>query len=213
MAAVNDKQATSAAALVFLVLLGVLVAVRAAEDAGTTHLTFFMHDIVSGSSPTAVQVIKGPGGSATAATLGMSFGDTLVMDDPLTETSSPTSAALGRMQGFYLVSAQSGLVLTVCGNLLLTSGDHNGSTIAVLGRDDTGADATLQLDVYLTTSGNATTIDTGAPVSPAGGGSSAGSSSGSKSSSGAGARRAGSGWVRACAVAVVVAVVGSSWGW
>jgi len=236
MAAVNNKQATSAAALVFL---GVLVAVLAAEDAGTTHLTFFMHDIVSGSSPTAVQVIKGPGGSATAATLGMSFGDTLVMDDPLTETSSPTSAALGRMQGFYLVSAQSGLVLTVCGNLLLTSGDHNGSTIAVLGRDDTaadvrelavvggtgkfrmatgyvlwktssakGADATLQLDVYLTTSGNATTIDAGAPVSPAGGGSSAGSSSGSKSSSGAAARAAG-GWV----AVVVAAVVGSSWLW
>ena len=236
MAAVNNKQATSAAALVFL---GVLVAVLAAEDAGTTHLTFFMHDIVSGSDPTRVQVIKGPGSAVTAPALGMSFGDTAVMDDALTETSSPGSAALGRMQGFYLVSAQSGLVLTVCGNLLLTSGDHNGSTIAVLGRDDTGADvrelavvggtgkfrmatgyvlwktssakgadATLQLDVYLTTSGNATTIDAGAPVSPAGGGSSAGSSSGSKSSSGAAARAAG-GWV----AVVVAAVVGSSWLW
>jgi len=234
-AAVKQKQATSVA-LVFL--LAVLVApppaaVVAADGDGTTHLSFFMHDIVSGSDPTRVQVIKGPGSAVTAPALGMSFGDTAVMDDALTETSSPGSAALGRMQGIYMLSSQSGAALMVCANVVLTSGDHNGSTIAVLGRDDTaadvrelavvggtgkyrmangyvlwkttsmkGADATTQLDVYLTT-GNATTID-------AGGG---GGSSGSKSSSGAGARRAGGGWVRACAVAVVVAVVGSSWGW
>ncbi|PAN09210.1 hypothetical protein PAHAL_2G004800 [Panicum hallii] len=241
MAAVK---ATSAAAAVFLLLLPVLVpppaGVLAADDDGTTHLSFFMHDIVSGSNPTAVQVIKGPG-STTAPALGMSFGDTTVVDDALTETSSPTSAALGRMQGFYMLSSQSGPVLMVCANLLLTSGDHNGSTIAVLGRDDTaadvrelavvggtgkfrmasgyvlwktssmkGADATVQLDVYLTT-GNGTTIDAAAPVSPADGSSgSSGSGSGSKASSGA---RTGGGWVRACAVAVVVAVVGSSWVW
>ncbi|RLN35851.1 dirigent protein 1-like [Panicum miliaceum] len=248
MAAV--KQATSAAA-VFLLLLAVLMvappaAVLAADDDGTTHLSFFMHDIVSGSNPTAVQVIKGPGGSTTAApALGMSFGDTMVMDDALTETSSPTSVALGRMQGFYMLSSQSGPVLMVCANLLLTSGDHNGSTVAVLGRDDTaadvrelavvggtgkfrmargyvlwktssmkGADATVQLDVYLTT-GNATTIDAAAPVSPADGSGSSGSgSSGSGSkASGAGATRTGGGWVSARAVAVVVAVVGSSWVW
>ncbi|CAD6227099.1 unnamed protein product [Miscanthus lutarioriparius] len=205
----------------------------AADSNGTTHLSFFMHDITSGSNPTAVKVIKGPGSTLTAPTLGMTFGDTTVIDDPLTATSSPTSAELGRVQGIYMLASQSGAALMVCANLLLTSGAHNGSTLAVMGRDDTGedvreipvvggtgtfrmatgyvlwktpqgingTDATVQLDVYVTTDGN------GGGDSSSGG--SAGSG-GSKSSSGAAtARRMTGGWV----VAVVVAVVGSSWVW
>ena len=112
----------------------------AADSNGTTHLSFFMHDITSGSNPTAVKVIKGPGSTLTAPTLGMTFGDTTVIDDPLTATSSPTSAELGRMQGIYMLASQSGAALMVCANLLLTSGAHNGSTLAVMGRDDTGED-------------------------------------------------------------------------
>ncbi|CAN6209101.1 unnamed protein product [Urochloa humidicola] len=211
----------------------VVLAADAAD--GTTHLSFFMHDIVSGSNPTAVKVIKGPG-STTAPALGMAFGDTTVVDDALTETSSPTSSAVGRMQGIYMLSSQSGAALMVCANLLLTSGDHNGSTIAVLGRDDTaadvrelavvggtgkyrmangyvlwktssmsGADATVKLDVYLTT-GNGTIDEAAAPISPVDGGGGAGagsSSSGTKSSS---AARTSGGWASA---SVVVAVVGS----
>jgi hypothetical protein len=157
----------------------------------------------------------------------MTFGDTTVIDDPVTATSSPTSAELGRMQGIYMLASQSGAALLVCANLLLTSGAHNGSTLAVMGRDDTGqdvreisvvggtgtfrmatgyvlwktpegingTDATVQLDVYVTTDGN--------------GGGSAGSG-GSKSSSGAArSMRMTGGWV----VAAVVAVVGSCWVW
>jgi hypothetical protein len=218
----------------FLVLL-VLVAAPAVLDAadGTTHLHFFMHDIVAGSNPTAVQVIKGPG-ATSAASLGMSFGDTSVIDDPLTETSSQTSSPVGRMQGVYVLSSQSGAVLMVTANILLTAGDYNGSTLAVMGRDDTaadvrelpviggtgkfrmangyvlwkttamnGPDATVELDVYLA-SANGTTIDASAPISPVDG--SPGSGSGSKSSSGA--TRI-TGW----AVGVAAAVVGSWWIW
>ncbi|CAN6222127.1 unnamed protein product [Urochloa humidicola] len=229
-----------------LILLAVFLAISpppacvlAADAAdGTTHLSFFMHDIVSGSNPTAVKVIKGPG-STTAPNLGMAFGDTTVIDDALTDTTSATSSEVGRMQGIYMLSSQSGAALMVCANLLLTSGDHNGSTIAVLGRDDTaadvrelavvggtgkyrlatgyvlwktssmsGADATVKLDVYLTT-GNGTIDEATAPVSPADGGSSGAGSSGTKANSAVG-RTAGGGWVSACVVAVVV---GSLWGW
>jgi hypothetical protein len=213
----------------FLVLL-VLAAVLHAAD-GTTHLHFFMHDIVAGSSPTAVQVIKGPG-AASAASLGMSFGDTSVIDDPLTATSAQGSSPVGRMQGVYVLSSQSGAVLMVTGNILFTSGDYNGSTLAVMGRDDTaadvrelpvvggtgkfrmasgyvlwktaamnGPDATIELDVYLAAA-NGSTIDASAPVSPVDG------SLGSKSSSGA-ARITG-GWVVGVAAAAVVA---SWWVW
>jgi hypothetical protein len=230
-----------AAAVTKAAVVVLLLAVVAAGDDGatTTHLSFFMHDIVSGSNPTAVKVIKGPG-PATAATLGMAFGDTTVVDDALTEASSASSAEVGRAQGIYMLSSQSGAApaLMVCANLLLTTGDHNGSTVAVLGRDDTGADvrelsvvggtgkyrmatgyvlwrtsgmsgadATVKLDVYLTT--GTTTIDAGAPVSPVDGGSSgSGSSSGTKANGAVRTTGAG-GWV----AAVVVAVVGSSWVW
>jgi len=201
----------------------------AADSNGTTHLSFFMHDITSGSNPTAVKVIKGPGSTLTAPTLGMTFGDTTVIDDPLTATSSPTSAELGRMQGIYMLASQSGAALMVCANLLLTSGAHNGSTLAVMGRDDTGEDvreipvvggtgtfrmatgyvlwktssmsgpdATVELDVHVRT---ATATGTGAID---GGGSIT-----TGASSGAAAKWVGAGWVSACVVAVVVAVVGS----
>ncbi|WVZ61472.1 hypothetical protein U9M48_011336 [Paspalum notatum var. saurae] len=237
--------AAAAAASSALILLLLLLAVAAADDASngtTTHLSFFMHDIQSGSDPTAVKVIKGPGAggsTATAPALGMTFGDTTVMDNPVTETASPTSAALGQMQGLYMLSSQTGAALMVCANLVLTSGDHNGSTVAVLGRDDTGqdvrelpvvggtgkyrmatgyvlwqtanmsgADATVKLDVYLTTGGDGATIDANAPVSsPGDGGSGSGSAGGSKSSSGAAPTSRSGGWAWSCAVALLVAAV------
>lgn len=247
---------TAPVLLVFLVAIATSVApspfpiltMAADADNGTTHLSFFMHDITSGASPTAVKVIKGPGAGSTptAPALGMTFGDTTVIDDPLTEEASPASAALGRMQGFYMLASQTGAALMVCANLLLTSGAHNGSTLAVLGRDDTGqdvreipvvggtgtfrmatgyvlwktpdgingTDATVQLDVYVTTDGNGTTDAgdaDGGGGSPSAGSGSSGSSGGSKSTSGAESsrRRMTGGWV----VAVVVAVVGSFWVW
>ncbi|CAL5077451.1 unnamed protein product [Urochloa decumbens] len=224
-----------AAAVALLVLFlfsaapptAVVLAADGGAGGSTTHLHFFMHDILTGSSATAVQVTKGP--VASAAIPGVAFGDTFVIDDALTETSSPSSAAVGRAQGFYMMTSQaSGATLTVCANFLLTSGDYNGSTIAVMGPDDiakdvrelavvggtgrfrmasgyvlwktaslNGADATIELDVYVTTgggSGGAATIDSSTPVSPIGGGSSA-------------AVRPVGGWVNSYIVALLVALV------
>ena len=226
--------ATSTAPVLLLLSMSAVLTL-AADSNGTTHLSFFMHDITSGSNPTAVKVIKGPGSTLTAPTLGMTFGDTTVIDDPLTATSSPTSAELGRMQGIYMLASQSGAALMVCANLLLTSGAHNGSTLAVMGRDDTGEDvreipvvggtgtfrmatgyvlwktssmsgpdATIELDVHVRT---ATATGSGTTGAIDGGG---GSTTGA--SSGAAAKWVGAGWVSACVVAVVVAVVGSGVG-
>lgn len=221
-----------ASSLLFLPLLAALLSssVVLAADDGTTHLHFFMHDVVAGSNPTAVQVVKGAAAAGSTIVPGMAFGDTSVIDDALTETSSPTSAAVGRAQGFYMMSSQSGVVLMVCANLLLTTGDHNGSTIAVVGRDDvmtdvrelsvvggtgkfrmatgyvlwkttsmSGPDATIELDVYVKT---ATGTGSGTTAAIDGGGS-------GTTGATAAAKRVGAGWVSACVVAVVVAVVGS----
>ena len=121
-------------------------AARAEDTDALTHLHFFLHDVVSGSNPTAVQIIKGPASASPNAIPGMAFGDTTIIDDALTETESPTSPAVGRAQGYYMMSSQSGAVLMVCVNLLLTTGDYNGSTLAVVGSDDVMA-ATRELSV------------------------------------------------------------------
>ena len=210
---------TSHATALLLLLLVLTCTPLALLQAADTHLHFFLHDVLGGSNPTAVQVIKGPAASGGAIP-GLSFGDTTVVDDALTETSSTTSASVGRAQGFYMMSSQSGAVLMMCVNLLLTTGDYNGSTIAVIGRDDTaatvrelsvvggtgkfrmatgyvlwktasmnGADATVELDVYATTPNGA--ID---------------------GSSSSGAAQAVYGrWVKASVVGVFVALVGGVW--
>ncbi|KQK21208.1 dirigent protein 1 [Brachypodium distachyon] len=119
-----------------LLLTTAAMLASAADSSTTTHLHFFLHDMVSGSNPTAVQIIKGPASTSASAFPGIAFGDTTVVDDALTETSSPSSAAVGRAQGYYMMSSQSGPVLMMCVNLLFTTGAYNGSTLAVLGRDD-----------------------------------------------------------------------------
>lgn len=226
---------TSRSPAALFLLLALACAAPPLLRAADTHLHFFMHDVVSGSSPTAVQVIKGP----TSANGGVStgFGDTSVVDDALTETSSATSPEVGRAQGFYMMSSLSTPTLMVCVNLYFTAGENNGSTIAVIGHDDTTATVrelsvvggtgkfrmatgyvvwktasmsastgVFELDVYVTTP-NATTIDASAPVSPLDGGGSSGSTSTAKS--GAAGRQVG--WVSACVVGLVVALVGRGW--
>uniref|UniRef100_A0A0D9WUM9 Dirigent protein n=1 Tax=Leersia perrieri TaxID=77586 RepID=A0A0D9WUM9_9ORYZ len=230
---------TSRAAVLLLVLALACspAALRAADTAPTMKL--FLHDVVSGSNPTAVQVIKGPGSGGVSG-LSTGFGDTTVIDDALTETSSPTSTELGRAQGFYMVASQSSssLTLMVCINLYFTSGDNNGSTIAVMGHDDAMA-AVRELSVVggtgkfrmatgyvlwktssmsandgvfeldvFVNTSNATTIDASAPVSPVDGGGSGGGGS-SPAKSGAAVK---SGWVSACVVGLLVMVlVGRGW--
>jgi hypothetical protein len=226
-------------AAVLLSLLALALAPPLAARAADTHLHFFLHDQVSGSNPTAVQIIKGPG----SALGGMAFGDTTVIDDALTETPSATSAAVGRAQGYYMMSSQSGAVLMVCVNLLLTAGDYNGSTLAVIGRDDvtattrelsvvggtgkfrmatgyvmwrtnssSGPDVTVELDVYVAALNGSSTIAADAPVSPIDGGSGGGAGGGSsgKSSSGA-ATVLPYGWANAVVAAVLVALAGCVW--
>ena len=59
----------------------------------------------------------------------------LVIDDPLTEGPDAASRAVGRVQEFYLFASQTELALLLCFHMVFTAGPHNGSTVAVLGRD------------------------------------------------------------------------------
>ncbi|CAM0950860.1 unnamed protein product [Alopecurus aequalis] len=111
-----------------IVIVLALVAPRLAAAAGTSaHLHVYMHDVLGAS---AVIVARGPRGV---------FGNTVVMDDALTEGTAATSATLGRAQGQYIVaSSNGGFELMVNMNVVLTSGPYAGSSVTVMGRDDTG---------------------------------------------------------------------------
>ncbi|CAO2146171.1 unnamed protein product [Urochloa humidicola] len=69
------------------------------------------------------------------------FGDTFVIDDPLTEGPDAASPAVGRAQGFYMFASRTELALLLSVNMVFTAGPRiNGSTVAVLARDLIPAD-------------------------------------------------------------------------
>ncbi|KAM0844353.1 hypothetical protein ACQ4PT_057096 [Festuca glaucescens] len=105
-----------------------LLLVGAAAVRKTTHLKFYMHDVV-----TAVRVARG----VTPLPLepAIRFGDMFVIDDPLTEGPDAASPVVGTAQGFYIFASQTNFALMLTVNMVFTAGPHNGSTIAVLARD------------------------------------------------------------------------------
>ncbi|VAI43492.1 dirigent protein 1-like [Triticum dicoccoides] len=125
--------------VLFLVALTLALATTtAAARSRQIHLRFYMHDITGGPGQTAVQLVKGPG-PAHPFMPGAHFGDTTVIDDALTEGPSAASRAVGRAQGSYMLAGLKEPVLMVSMTVALTGGPYNGSTIAVVGRDDISA--------------------------------------------------------------------------
>ncbi|KAF8711152.1 hypothetical protein HU200_029160 [Digitaria exilis] len=108
---------------------------RRSKDATPTHLHFFFHDTVSGKSPTAIRVVDPPASSSSSSSPFSMFGMVNVMDDPLTEGPEQDSGPVGRAQGLYMASDQNTIGFLQAMNLVFTSGDFNGSTLALLGRN------------------------------------------------------------------------------
>ena len=96
-----------------------------------TKLHFFFHDRFAGKNVTAVRVAH----ATSTAKSSTSFGLVFIMDDPLTEGLKPTSKELGRAQGLYAFSGREELSLLMAFNLVFTTGEYNGSTLTVLGRN------------------------------------------------------------------------------
>ncbi|KAL7610077.1 dirigent protein 22 [Lactuca sativa] len=96
-----------------------------------THLHFYLHDLVSGTSPTAMRVAQ----STITSTSPTAFGFLAMADDKLTTGPEPNSTVVGRAQGIYGSACleESGLLMTM--NLVFTGGDYNGSTLSLLGRN------------------------------------------------------------------------------
>ncbi|CAL5034264.1 unnamed protein product [Urochloa decumbens] len=100
------------------------------------HLHLFMHDDYTGPRPTAVLIVNGTGAPLRDD---VRFGDTVVMDDVLTEGPSRGSRPVGRAQGTYVTASMEegrpAMLLSM--NVLLTDyAPYTGSTVAVMGRND-----------------------------------------------------------------------------
>lgn len=98
------------------------------------HVRAYMHDGYSGPSPTAALIVNGTGAPVMT---GVRFGDTVVMDDVLTEGPSRASRVVGRAQGLYVTaSLQPGdPAMLLAMNVLLTDYDR-GSSVTVVGRNE-----------------------------------------------------------------------------
>ncbi|CAL5092175.1 unnamed protein product [Urochloa decumbens] len=105
-------------------------------NGGMQHLHFFMHDDYTGPRPTAVLIVNGTGAPLRDD---VRFGDTVVMDDVLTEGPSRGSRPVGRAQGTYVTASMEAgrpaMLLSM--NVVLTDyAPYTGSTVAVMGRND-----------------------------------------------------------------------------
>jgi hypothetical protein len=130
----------AAAAPLLLLLLPILAAApwaaaAAASSGGgekSTHIKLYWHDVVSGPSPTAVQVAH----ADVTNTSKTGFGAVVVIDDPLTEGPDlKTSKPLGRAQGTYIAAGKDQLSLMMSMNFVFQAGKYNGSTLAIMGRN------------------------------------------------------------------------------
>ncbi|XP_057966598.1 dirigent protein 4-like [Malania oleifera] len=101
-----------------------------------THLHFFLHDILSGANPSAVEVAS----PATAAVGGdesnpTPFGHVYAINDLLTDGPEATSKVVGNAQGMYLSSGRETPSLVMYVDFGFTTGKFNGSSIGVFSRN------------------------------------------------------------------------------
>ncbi|XP_058191037.1 dirigent protein 23-like [Rhododendron vialii] len=96
-----------------------------------TKLQFYFHEQVSGKNPTAVKVAYA-NMTFQSPTL---FGLVVVIDDALTVGPDPNSAIVGRAQGIYESADLVDGVAVMSLSFVFTTGEYNGSTLSLLGRN------------------------------------------------------------------------------
>ncbi|KZV41114.1 dirigent protein 4-like [Dorcoceras hygrometricum] len=101
----------------------------------TTHLHFYLHDTLSGKTPTAIQIAS-PNSTNSKDDNPIPFGALFAIDDPLTEGPEITSKVIGNARGMYLSSSQDKfLTLVMYVDLGFSRGKFKGSSISVFSRN------------------------------------------------------------------------------
>ncbi|KAL6905536.1 hypothetical protein ACP4OV_003137 [Aristida adscensionis] len=125
----------AAAVLLLPLLLAAAVATPASAAARggekQTHIQVYLHDVLSGPSPTAVPVAR-----AAVTNSSTFYGLVVVIDDPLTDGPDRNSSKLlGRAQGFYAGAGKETMTLVMNMMLVFHGGEYNGSSVAIMGRN------------------------------------------------------------------------------
>ncbi|KAJ3685300.1 hypothetical protein LUZ61_014464 [Rhynchospora tenuis] len=97
-----------------------------------SHFRFYWHEWARGSNQTAVSIAQAPEFKKSLT----NFSKVFVLDDPLRTGPDENSKLVGKAQGFDVAAGLYKLELLVAVNFVFTDGEHNGSTIAVLGHNE-----------------------------------------------------------------------------
>jgi hypothetical protein len=101
------------------------------------RLRVYVQEVLGGPGQTEKLLVRGPGPENPSLWPPHNyFGDTVVMDDLVTEGPANDSAPVGRVYGIYMTASMSRPVYTVSFTLLLSTGPYKGSTLVMAGIDD-----------------------------------------------------------------------------
>ncbi|RCV22640.1 hypothetical protein SETIT_4G236800v2 [Setaria italica] len=103
----NGQLCKAAASARLLLLVAVIVLLLPSADARRrpVHLRLYMHDIIGGPEQTAIHLIRNAG-PPHKSLKGAYFGDTMAIDDLVTDGPGIDSGSVGRAQGTYMLSSQ-----------------------------------------------------------------------------------------------------------
>ncbi|KAL9173771.1 hypothetical protein ABFS82_02G010900 [Erythranthe guttata] len=99
------------------------------ESLAVVH--FYVQDVLGGSNPTVYEVAR----ASITANSTTSFGQVRVLDDRMTAGPEANSATVGRLQGLITFADLETSALAMNLNFYFTSGEYNGSTLCILGRN------------------------------------------------------------------------------
>ncbi|KAJ7532279.1 hypothetical protein O6H91_14G080600 [Diphasiastrum complanatum] len=121
----------SATLMAFLVISSFVVVVSAKK---VVQLHWYMHDTpFNGLTPSSIPVTAHNLSDIQNEFKNKLFGQIYVIDDPLTQNASLTSAIFGRAQGTYTFVSREEYVGYVSYTISIRTGQYKGSTLNILG--------------------------------------------------------------------------------
>ncbi|KAJ7528457.1 hypothetical protein O6H91_15G005100 [Diphasiastrum complanatum] len=127
-------QLHSALSIVFLFTSTCVLQDHVTESAKVVHLHWYMHDTpFNGLTPSSIPVTAYNPSDFQTEVKNKLFGQIYVIDDPLTQHPSLTSATFGRAQGTYSFVSREEYVGYVSYTVSIRTGKYTGSTLNILG--------------------------------------------------------------------------------
>ena len=95
-------------------------------------IQFYAQDVMGGPNATVHEVAR----AAVSTDALLSFGKVFVIDDIITAGPSADTEALGKAQGIISSADMANVAMAMSYNIAFTSGEYNGSSLSVAGRNE-----------------------------------------------------------------------------